>query len=140
MAEGITIGIFAGVFVGLILELFRYVRRVLNRREQIKYLREFISRVMKFIREADDATHPSYSGDMLCYSELVYFQEEMEILLVWRATALTYKELSSLQQLLSDTKRATSKVYLGSLNVVSLDAADRIFKDMEKLKWLKLQP
>lgn len=140
MAEGITIGIFAGVFVGLILELFRYARRVLNRREQIKYLREFISRVMKFIREADDATHPGYSGGMLRYSELVYFQEEMEILLVWRATALTYKELSSLQQLLSDTKRATSKVYLDPLNVVSLDEADRIFKDVEKLKWLKLQP
>lgn len=140
MTEGITIGVFAGVFVGLILELFRYTRRVLNRREQIKYLRRYISRVMKFIREADDATHPGYSGDALRYSELANFQEEMEILLGWRATALTYKQLSSLQQLTSDIKRTTSRDYLSALDVVSLDEADKLFKDMEKLKWLKLQP
>ncbi len=140
MTEGITIGVFAGVFVGLILELFRYIRRVLNRREQIKYLREYISRVMKFTREADDATHRGYSKGMLRYLELVNFQKEMEILLGWRATALTYKELSSLQQLMSDIKRTTSKVYLSPLDIVTLDEADKTFKDMEKLKWLKLQP
>ena len=94
----------------------------------------------KFIREADDATHPGYSGDALRYSELANFQEEMEILLAWRATALTYKDLSSLQQLMSDIKRTTSNVYLSALDVVSPDEADQIFKDMEKLKWLKLQP
>lgn len=139
MAEGITIGVFAGVFAGLMLELFRYTRRALNRREQKKYLGKYISWVRKYIREADDATHLGYSGDALRYSELTNFQEEMEILLAWRATALTYKELSSLQQLTSDVKRTTSTVYLNPLNRVSLDEADRVFKDMEKLKWLKLR-
>lgn len=139
MAEGITIGAFAGVFAGLVLELFRYLRRVLNRREQIKYLRKYISWVRKFIHEADDATYPGYSGDALRYSELANFQEDMEILLTWRATALTYKELSSLGRLISDIKRTTSRVYLSPLDEVSLDEADRVFKDMEKLKWLKLR-
>ena len=140
MAEGITIGVFAGVFAGLILELFRYIRKVLDRREQIKYLRKYISWVIKFIREADNATHSGYSGDELRYSELVNFQEEMEILLVWRATALSYKELSSLQHFTSDIKRTTSRAYLGPLDKVSLDKANRVFRNMEKLEWLKLQP
>lgn len=140
MAEGIIIGVFAGVFAGLILELFRYRRKVLDRREQIKYLGKYISQVIKFIREADNATHPGYSGDILRYSELTNFQEEMEILLASRATALNYKELSSLRQFTSDIKRTTSRIFLDPLDNVSLDEADRIFKDMEKLKWLKLQP
>ncbi len=140
MAEGITIGIFAGVFAGLILELFRYVRRLWNRWEQIKYLRKYISRVIKFIREADDSTYPGYSGDALRYLELVNFQEEMKILLTWRATGLTYKELSSLRQLISDIKRTTSTGFLDVFDKVSVKEADRVFKNMEKLEWLKLLP
>ena len=143
IAEGLIIGVGAGVTTAAILGIWHWAIRWLHRREQIPYIRDLITTQRDRILSATDLPplEPGQNPVPADHLRFVFFRELQSTLLVAlssRATALTYKEISSLQKILADVDRAMTDLPLRERLVFPLAIAQSFFGQLESLTWLRL--
>ena len=143
IAKGLVIGVGAGVTTAAILGAWRWFIRVRDRREQIPYIRDLIASQRGKILSATDLPPYKPGGEPVPADCLrfVYFRELQSALLVAlssRATALTYKEVSSLQKILADVDRAMTDLTLRERGIMPLGIAQSLFETLQGLRWLRL--
>ena len=141
--KGLFIGVGAGVTTAAILGLWRWFIRFLDRREQITYIRDLIASQMERITSAIDVPPSQPGGEPIPADRVrfVYFREFQTVLpvvLTWRATALTYKEVSSLQRTLADVERTMTDLPLQKHGIFPLSIAQSLFERLQSLSWLGL--
>ena len=143
ITEGLIVGVGAGVTTFAILGMWHLLIRWLKRREQIPYIRDLITNQRERILSATDIL-PSELGQNPIPADcvrFVFFRELQSALLVAlssRATALTYKEVSSLQNSLAEFDRVTTDLSLSESRVFPLAIAQSFFDQLESLTWLRL--
>ena len=143
IAKGLIIGVGAGVTTAAILGVWRWFIRFRDRRDQIPYIRDLIMMQAERILRANDLPPPapgeaSVPADRIRY---VFFRELQSALLVAhssRATALTYKEISSLQKILADIDRAMTDLTLRERGIMPLTLAQSFYDQLKALSWLRL--
>ena len=142
IAKGLLIGVGAGLTTTFILGMYRFCSRRQDRSEQITYIREFIDTEIRRILDATDLATPEgrepITADRL---RLVYFrglQSELKVALSNRVTALTYKEVSSLQLVLTNFERAITDLSLIERGVIPLHLCQTLHKQFQDLIWLGL--
>ena len=149
MSESISVEILKGLLIGAaasltataILGLRSWYIRCRDRRDQIPYIRELIANQMDRILLATDL--PPYKPDAEPIPadrvRFVYFRELQTALLVVlssRATALTYKEVSSLHKIIADTDRTMTDLTLNERGIMPLTIAQPFFASLQSLSWL----
>ena len=140
VAEGLLIGVGAGLTTTLILGMYQWFSRYLKRCEQITYIREFIDTQIRRILDATDL--PSPEGQEQIPADCVRFvyfralQSELQVALSTRVTALTYKEVSSLQSVLANIERVMSDLTLIKRGVMPLHLAQSLNEQFQDLNWL----
>ena len=143
VAKGLIIGVGAGVTTAAILGVWHWSIRFRNRCEQIPYIRNLITTQVERILSATDLPPPApgqgpVPGDRVRY---VFFRELQSALLVAlssRATALTYKEIFSLQKILTDIDRTMTDLPLHERGILPLTIAQSFYEQLEALSWLGL--
>ncbi|MCY4513556.1 MAG: hypothetical protein OXC69_00225 [Candidatus Tectomicrobia bacterium] len=143
IAEGLLIGVGAGVTTAAILGMWHLLVRWVKRREQIPYIRDLIATQRERILSATDRPHPEPGQDLIPADHLrfAFFRELQSALLVAlssRATALTYKEISSLQKILADVDRTMTDLPFRERLLFPLALAQSFFGQLEALTWLRL--
>ena len=143
IAKGFIIGVGAGLTTAAILGLRSLFIRFLDRREQIPYIRNLITMQTERILSATDLPPPASGKEPIPADCLrfVFFRELQSALLVAlssRATALTYKEVSSLQKILADIDRAMTDLTLRERGILPLTLAQSFYKQLKALSWLRL--
>ena len=143
IAKGLVIGVGAGVTTAAILGAWSWLIRIRDRREQIPYIRDLIASQREKILSATDLPPFKPGGEPLPADCLrfVFFRELQSALLVAlssRATALSYKEVSSLQKILADVDRAMTDLPLRERGIMPLSIAQSLFEELHALKWLRL--
>ena len=143
IVEGLIIGVGAGVTTAAILGIWRWFIRFRDRREQIPYIRNLITTQTDRIFSAPDLPPPA-SGEKSVpadYVRFIIFRELQSALLVAlssRATALTYKEVSSLQKVLADIDRVITDLPLRERGIMPLTIAQSFYEQLQALSWLRL--
>ena len=136
-------GLLIGVGVGIILGAMRLTLWIWQHYEQVAYVREVISRDTKQILEVPQLP-PSKSSakpiasDSVRFACVREFQSHMQTIFLSRATALTYKEISSLQKIMADLDRAMIDLNLTENKTMPLQIFEGINEKFRKLSWLKL--
>ena len=143
IAKGLVIGVGAGVTTAAILGVWHWIVRFRDRREQIPHIRQLITTQAERIMSATDIPSPEPGQGPIPADRLrfVFFRELQSALLIAlssRATALTYKEISSLQRILADIDRAMTDLTLSERGVLPLTIAQSFYEQLEKLSWLGL--
>ena len=143
IAEGLIIGVGAGITTAAILGMWHLLIRSLKRREQIPHIRDLIATQQERILSATDLPPLEPGQDPVPADRLrfVFFRELQSALLVAlssRATALTYREISSLQKILADVDRAMTDLPLRERSVFPRAIAQSFFDQLESLTWLRL--
>ena len=143
IVKGLIVGVGASLTASAILGFRHWFIRYRDRREQIPYIRDIIASQRVKILSAIDLPPPSPGGDPIPADGLrfVYFRELQSALLVAlssRATALTYKEVSSLHKSLADIERAMTDLTLGERGIMPLTIAQSFFRSLQSLSWLGL--
>ena len=143
MMQGLIIGVGAGLTTAVILGLWRLFIRCLDRCEQIPYIRNLITMQTERILSATDRPHPEPGKEPIPADRLrfVFFCELQSALLVAlssRATALTYKEVSSLYKILADIDRAMTDLPLREHGILPLAIAQSFYDELKTLRWLRL--
>ena len=141
--KGLIIGVGAGVTTAALLGLQRSLIRFRDRCEQIPYIRDLIASQMDRILSATDLPPHRPGAEPIPADRLrfVYFRELQSALLVAlssRATALTYKEVSSLHKSLADVDRTMTDLTLGERGIMPLTIAQSFFENLQSLSWLRL--
>lgn len=114
-----------------------------QRREQIAYLRETIARETKLILNASDIpplgpNEESVSADTIRFAYTRNFKREIQVILSSRTTALTYKEVSSVQKIIMHIDTISTDLKLEDRMIMPLSMAQKLCKEFEELSWLKL--
>ena len=142
IAKGLLIGVGAGLTTTLILGMYRWFSRRQDRREQITYVREFIDIQIRRILDATDLPPPKGQEPIPADCvRFVYFRElqsELQVALSTRVTALTYKEISSLQRVLANIERVMSDLTLIKRGVMPRHLAQTLYEQFQDLIWLGL--
>ena len=143
IAKGFIIGVGAGLTAAAILGLWRLSIRFIDRREQIPYIRNLITMQTERILSATDLPPPAPGKERIPADRLrfVFFRELQSALLVAlssRATALTYKEVSSLQKILADIDRTMTDLTLQERGILPLTIAQSFDEQLKALSWLRL--
>ena len=147
VAEGLIIGVGAGLTTTLILGMYHWFSRFLERREQITYIREFIDTQSRFILDAIDVVPSEILGlipaDRVRFVYFSELQSELQVALSTRVTALTYKEVSSLQRVLTHIERVMKELVVKGLPLIEhrtmpLYIAQSVYKQFQDLIWLGL--
>ena len=142
IAKGLLIGVGAGLTTTLILGMYRFCSRRQDRSEQITYIREFIDTEIRRILDATDLATPEgrepITADRLRFVYFRVLQSELKVALSTRVTALTYKEVSSLQLVLTNFERAITDLSLIELGIIPLHLAQSLHKQFQDLIWLGL--
>ena len=142
-AGGLLIGVGAGVTTAAIVGAWHWFVKFRDRREQIPYIRDLITTQAERILSATDLPPPAPGQEPVpadCV-RFVFFRELQSALLVTlssRATALTYKEVSSLQKILADIDRAMTDLPLRARGIMPLAIAQSFYEQLEALSWLGL--
>ena len=143
IVKGLVIGVGAGVTTAAILGAWHWLIRFRDRREQIPYIRDLIAGQREKILSATDLSPVKAGGEPVPADCLrfVFFRELQSALLVAlssRATALTYKEVSSLQKILADIDRVMTDLPLRERGIMPLSIAQSLFVELQGLSWLRL--
>ena len=143
VAKGLLIGVGAGLTTTLILGMYRWVSRFQDRREQITYIRELIDTEIRRILDATDLSTiigpiGPITADRLRFVYFRALQSELKVALSTRVTALTYKEVSSLQLVLTNFERGITDLSLIELGIIPLHLAQSLHKQFQDLIWLGL--
>ena len=142
VAEGLLIGVGAGLTTTLILGMYQWFSKYRKRYEQITYIRGFIDTQIRGILNATDLAPPE--GQELIKADrmrFVYFrilQSELQVALSTRVTALTYKEVSSLQRVLANFETVITDLSLIKHGVIPLHLAQFLHEQFQDLNWLGL--
>ena len=142
VTEGLIIGVGAGLTTTFILGMYHWFSRFLKRREQITYIREFIDTQIRLILDAIDVPPSEILGLIPAgHVRFVYFSElqsELQVALSTRVTALTYKEVSSLQRVLTHIERAMKDLLQNEHRIMHLHLAQDLYEQFQDLNWLGL--
>ena len=143
IVEGLIIGVGVGVTTAVILGLWRWLMRFRDRREQIPYIRNLITTQTERILSATDLPSPTSGQESIPADRVrfVFFRELQSALLVVlssRATALTYREVSSLHKILADVDRAMTDLTLSKHGIMPLAIAQSFYEQLQSLSWLGL--
>lgn len=141
--EGLIIGVGAGVTTAAILGVWRLLIRYRDRQEQIPYIRNLIANQMERILTATDlpSLTPEDKGipkDRVRFAMVRKLQDDLLVALSWRATALTYREVSSLQQVLTNFERLMTDLGLSERGVLPESTARSLYENLAVLRWLDL--
>ena len=149
MSESILVEILKGLLIGagasltatVILGLRSWLIRYRNRREQIPYIRDLLTSQMDRILSATDLPPYKPGAEPIAADRVrfAYFNELRTALLVAlssRATALTYKEVSSLHKIIADNDRIMTDLTLNERGIMPLARAQPFFASLQSLSWL----
>ena len=141
--NGLIIGIGAGITTTVIIGIYHWFIKYRNRQEQISHIRNFIEPQIERILTATDIP-PHASGRKPIPADcvrFVYFRElesTFHVALSSRVTALTYKEIFSLQKIFVDIDRAITDLTLRERGILPLTIAESFYQKLKDLDWLKL--
>ena len=142
IAKALLIGVGAGLTTTLILGMYRLRSRRQDRSEQITYLRELIDTHIRLMLDAIDVQ--STAGLIVrtaAHARFAHFgalQSELQVALSTRVTALTYKEVSSLQRVLTNIERAMKELHQNEHRIMHLRLAQDLYEQFQDLNWLGL--
>ena len=143
IAKGLIIGVGAGLTTSAIIGARHWFIRCRDRREQIPYIRDLITNEADRILSATDLPPYAPGKEAIPADSLrfVFFRELQSALLVAlssRATALTYKEVASLQKALVDVDRGMTDLTLSERGIMPLTIAQSFYESLQALSWLEL--
>ena len=142
MIEGLLIGVGAGLTTTLLLSMYQLFRRYQDRREQITYLRELIDTHIRLMLDAIDVQSTAElivrTAAHMRFAHFGALQSELQVALSTRVTALTYKEVSSLQRVLTNVERAMKDLLQNEHRIMHPHLAQSLYEQFLDLNWLGL--
>ena len=121
-------GVVIGITVGIILELFRFLRMIYLRKKQIDHLRKIIKQAKQKIQEVINPQK------IIIYQWLI---SELKIILKDWAEGLSYKQRYDLSSFVTNHERMRQDLFQGK--APSLDFYEKtVFSNLRTIKWLKL--
>ena len=141
--KGLIVGVGAGVTTAIILGSLRWLFRMLDRRNQITYLRDLILNHRENILSEGDMPIANsagrvVSGDLWRFMKFRELQSGLKAAVSTRTSALTYKEVSSLETFLEHVDRAMKDINLESRQVLPLLMSQDFYDQLQSLSWLRL--
>ena len=142
--QGLVIGVGAGVTTSVIIGAWHWVGKVIARREQTSYIRKIITSYANDIFSATDLPPPPEPGmgpipvEAVIFLHYNTFQKTLQVALSYRASALNYKRLASLQEKLASAEKTMSNLTLQKRKILPLKFAAGFYEEFQKLDWLKL--
>ncbi len=142
ITSGLIIGIGAGITTSLILGARRQFIKYLDRREQIQYIRDLIETKIEQILSTKDYPPPTHNQKPYSanHARLAFYRELEDALqtsIIYRSTSLTYKEVFSLQKILTDVNRLLSPFETTGI-FPHLIADEHFYQKLKNLNWLGL--
>ena len=141
LLDGIAIGASAGFIAGLLLGLFYWFKALIQvrveRREQIRHLAQTIEKSRGLIYSASDidfTNHPIgqiFPRDVVRKTYLQWLHQQIQQILLGRATRLTFDEIQEIKQ-------AFSILELHPAWVPNDKGYEGIFNRLESVEWLRL--
>ena len=142
ITKGLIIGVGAGITTTFLVGVWRVFTRCGERREQIAYIRKIIlENTEKIWSEFEFKNLPagkSIPADAVRYVFFREFQTRLEVAISSRTNALSYKQISSLQNFISDIKRILTDSTLNEKKILPLPIFKEVYKQLEEEKWLRL--
>ena len=138
-------GVVIGITVGVILELFRFLRMIYLRKKQIDYLRETIKKAKQDIQNMQGVGSPppeiSISPlELITRGKIIVYQwliSELKTILKDWAEGLSYKQRYDLSSFVTNHERMRQDLFQG--RAPSLDFYEKtVFSNLRTIKWLKL--
>ena len=148
IATGVGIGVGVGVTTALILGVYRWVVRYRDRREQMNYIREVVvtnlERILSAGREMPSEAIEVPDSKMRITADHIRFplfralEDELEVTLSYRATALTYKEIAPLKRVLATTHRVMTDLSMYKYKILPSTIAEKLHNQFMEIDWLKM--
>ena len=140
--DGLIIGVGAGVTTSAILGTWRWIVRWSDRREQIRYFRDLITASKEPILSTKDfqPSAQNQKSTTVDHARLALYNalnDDIQTAIKYRASSLTYKEVSSLQRIFTEVNRL--KAFFGNFEILPLlIAKENLYDKLEELDWLRL--
>lgn len=142
LLTGVTIGMTTAILLGL----GEWLRRWLRRREQIRFVREFIVGQFKIIRDKEPLP-PLPSGESAPPIDVVRWvfyrgvMRDLEVALSYRLTMLDYGKTHELQSILATHRDMIRNLFERTdRHPGDLEYYRQRYDDFRQLKWLNLPP
>ena len=141
LLTGVTIGVTTATLLGL----GEWLRRWLRRREQIKFIREFIVGQFETIRDQEPLPPPPGGEDAPPIDAVrwVIYQgvlRDLEVALSYRLTMLNYGKTHELQSILATQRDLIRNLFGMHRHPAGLDYYRQKYDDFRRLGWLNLPP
>jgi len=143
ISQGIIVGVSAGVVTSAILGIRSWLFRWRARREQVRHIRHLVATHMQTILQAA-ALPPPVQGekgipaDIVRFSYFRAFQAQLDATVSHRASALSYTETYSLQEITKTTSKTMTDLTLQERKVLPLPMAESMWHCFRDLEWLDL--
>ena len=136
LLEGVVIGVSAGIILSLFFWARDFVKRRIERRDQIRYLASLIANFRELIYSAEtihiSAISQTLTRDQIRKAHYDDMRRQLDSVLQGRSSCLSFDEINEVKLVfftdLYPTVRLNDKAYEG------------IFGKLESIKWLKLPP
>ena len=142
IANGLIIGVGAGVTTTILVGLWRAFTLYGEQREQIAYIRKIIiesnKKIWSDLKIEDLPSGEKVHPDMLRYVMYRELQTRLEVAISSRSNALSYAQVSALQNFLATTERMLTDLTLHERKLFPLDIFRNIYKELEDQEWLRL--
>lgn len=141
LLTGVTIGVTTAILLGL----GEWLRGCLRRREQIKFVREFIAEQFSRIRDAQPLP-PLPSGEEappIDAIRWVIYQgilRDLEVALSYRLTMLDYGKIHELQSILAIQRDMIQNLFGADRLPAGLNHYRQTYDRFRRLGWLNLPP
>lgn len=139
LLTGVTIGVTTAILLGL----GEWLRRCLRRREQVKFVREFI--VAQFGRVRDEQPLPPLPGggpappiDVVRWVIYQGILRDLEVALSYRLTMLDYGKTHELQSILAIQRDMNQNLFGANRHPAGLDHYRQTYDRFRQLRWLNL--
>lgn len=141
--QGLVIGVGAGVTTSAVIGAWHWLGKAIARREQVSFIRKIITNYANDIFSATELPPPEPGMDPIAVEVVIFlhyttFQNTLQVALSYRASALNYKRLASLQEKLASAEKTMSGLTLNKRKILPLKFAAGFYEDFQKLDWLEL--
>ena len=138
-------GVVIGVTTATLLGFGEWLRRRLHRREQIKFVREFIVERFRRIRD-EEPLPPLPSGEAAPSIDVVRWViynkvlRDLEVALSYRLTMLDYGKIHELQSILATQRDMIRNLFGTTRHPEGLEYYRQRYDEFRRIEWLKLSP
>ena len=141
--RGLVIGIGAGSANALIFAAYNKWHKHRSRREQVKFIRSYITENFTRIENAQELPHPAPGKEPISEHEMRYvffrgLQREIEVTASYRTTALEYSQISDLHQAIEASNKLLEDLGMPEQRLPDIRMYRSIYENYAKIDWLKL--